>query len=104
MRASGLESITPRKSVFLIRTRTLAVTPSGSRGLDFADVTTICHDYTVNGIENMLMHAGKPFRFIYTSGVLIERDQSKALTILGDYRHMRVCSIHIYPLLPNLLG
>jgi hypothetical protein len=34
-----------------------------------------------------------PFRFVYISGAAIERDQSKSLWYLGNYRRMRV-SIH----------
>jgi hypothetical protein len=33
----------------------------------------------------------KPFRFVYTSGVTIERDQTKSLPFLAEYRLMRVC-------------
>lgn len=70
--------------------RALAVTPSQSKDMDFAEVTTICYDYTVNGLAEMTAHARKPFRFIYTSGVTVERDQSKtALPFLSEYRLMR---------------
>jgi hypothetical protein len=72
--------------------RSLAVTPSQSRSMDFAQVTTICHDYTINGIQNMIKAANKPFRFVYVSGILAERDQSKILPSLGEYRHLRVSS------------
>ena len=68
------------------------MTPSQSRSMDFAQVTTICHDYTINGIQNMIKAANKPFRFVYVSGVLTERDQSKVLPSLGEYRHLRVSS------------
>ncbi|KAI4235191.1 MAG: hypothetical protein LQ349_003319 [Xanthoria aureola] len=67
----------------------LAVTPSQSKDMDFADVTTICYDYTINGLTNMAAHASKPFRFIYTSGVTVERDQEKTLPFLSEYRLMR---------------
>ncbi|PQE21333.1 hypothetical protein CJF32_00006475 [Rutstroemia sp. NJR-2017a WRK4] len=67
---------------------TLAITPSKAEDMDFAEVTKVNYDYTINGLQNMLAVAYKPFRFIYTSGALIERDQNKTLTILGDYRHM----------------
>ncbi|KUJ07722.1 NAD(P)-binding protein [Mollisia scopiformis] len=67
----------------------LAVTPSKSREMDFAYVTKICSDYTINGLKNMAAVANKPFRFVYVSGVTIERDQSKSLTFLADYRLMR---------------
>ena len=71
--------------------------------MDFADVTTICSDYTINGLVNMAALANKPFRFIYTSGVMIERDQDKSLPFLSDYRHMRVgIFLPPYPLLGAL--
>ncbi|KAJ8063297.1 hypothetical protein OCU04_008527 [Sclerotinia nivalis] len=68
---------------------TLAITPSRSKAMEFAEVTKVCYEYTVNGITNMAAVANTPFRFIYTSGALIERDQSKSLTFMADYRHMR---------------
>lgn len=69
--------------------RTLAVTPSRSREMDFSDVTRICYDYTIDGLRNMAAIANKPFRFVYTSGVMVERDQSKSLPAMGDYFLMR---------------
>lgn len=72
------------------RYRVLAVTPTKSDGMSFADVTTICSDYTINGLTNMASLAHKPFRFVYTSGYTIERDQTKTLSFLSDYRLMRV--------------
>jgi hypothetical protein len=38
----------------------------------------------------MAQVANQPFRFVYTSGVTVERDQSKTLSFLSDYRLMRV--------------
>ncbi|KAL9615622.1 MAG: hypothetical protein Q9204_008726 [Flavoplaca sp. TL-2023a] len=67
----------------------LAVTPSQSKDMEFSDVTAICYDYTMNGLTNMAAHASKPFRFIYTSGVTVERDQEKTLPFLSKYRLMR---------------
>ncbi|KAF2792574.1 NAD(P)-binding protein [Melanomma pulvis-pyrius CBS 109.77] len=67
----------------------LAVTPSKSHGMDFADVTKICSDYTITGLHNMAAVANDPFRFVYASGVTIERDQSKSLAFLAEYRLMR---------------
>ena len=69
--------------------------------MDFADVSKICYDYTINGIANMAALANKPFRFVYTSGVLIERDQNKFLPFLSDYRRLRVRfpSIVLFPIL-----
>jgi len=70
--------------------RALAVTPSKSHGMDFADVTKICSEYTITGLHNMAAVANDPFRFVYTSGVTVERDQSKSLPFLAEYRLMRV--------------
>ncbi|KAL8988223.1 MAG: hypothetical protein Q9169_008592, partial [Polycauliona sp. 2 TL-2023] len=63
---------------------TLAVTPSQSKDMELADVTTICYDYTINGLTSMAARASKPFRFIYTSGVLAEPDQEKTLSFLPE--------------------
>lgn len=38
----------------------------------------------------MFAVANKPFRFVYTSGIAVERDQTKSLESMGDYRLMRV--------------
>ena len=67
--------------------------------MDFTEVTTVCYDYTVNGLVNMASVANNPFRFIYTSGVTIERDQEKSLPFLSDYHLMHVCN-PFYPYLP----
>lgn len=83
-------SISTRQFCLQLLARSLAVTPSQSRSMDFAEVATICHDYTINGIRNMIKVANKPFRFVYVSGVLVERDQNKVLPNMGDYLHMRV--------------
>ena len=69
--------------------------------MDFTEVTTICYDYTINGLANMAPLANKPFRFVYTSGVTIERDQEKSLPFLSDYRLMRVCNLFCPYLLPS---
>jgi hypothetical protein len=74
------------------------VTPSRSREMDFAEVTKICYDYSINGLTNMAAAANRPFRFVYTSGVLVERDQTKTFPIMGDYRLMRVSYLPFQPL------
>ncbi|TVY82925.1 hypothetical protein LSUE1_G002265 [Lachnellula suecica] len=68
---------------------TLAVTPSKSKDMDFTEVTKIFSDYTLTGLKNMAALANQPFRFIYTSGITIERDQTAELPILAEYRLMR---------------
>jgi hypothetical protein len=69
--------------------------------MDPAEVTKICYDYTLNGLEEMARVANTntntPFRFVYTSGVAAERDQTKTLELLGDYRLMRVSNKHFLP-------
>jgi hypothetical protein len=77
-------------SPHLSNCRNVAVTPSKSKSMEFSQVTEICFDYTVNGLTSMAAVANKPFRFVYTSGVTVERDQSKSLAYLSDYRLMRV--------------
>ncbi|KAF1963215.1 NAD(P)-binding protein [Byssothecium circinans] len=67
----------------------LAVTPTKSKDMNFAEVTKVCFDYTINGLESMASVANKPFRFVYASGVTVERDQTKVLPFLADYRLMR---------------
>ncbi|KAJ9396055.1 hypothetical protein DTO282F9_7030 [Paecilomyces variotii] len=73
----------------------LAVTPSKSKTMLWEEVRKICYDYTVKGLETIAQlprdtSAGKPLRFIYTSGAMSERDQSsKKPWLLGDYRLMR---------------
>ncbi|KAF2648908.1 NAD(P)-binding protein [Lophiostoma macrostomum CBS 122681] len=70
----------------------LAITPTKSMNMDFSEVTKVCHGYTLNGIRNMTGVVNEPFRFIYTSGIAVERDQSKNIHTqpLAEYRHMRV--------------
>lgn len=55
-------------------------------------MTKICSGYTGNGLQNIAILANNPFRFIYTSSVTVERDQSKYLPFLADYRLMHVCA------------
>lgn len=40
----------------------------------------------------MIKVSNKPFRFVYVSGLLAERDQSKILPTMGEYFHLRVSS------------
>ncbi|KAJ9194607.1 hypothetical protein DTO166G4_4313 [Paecilomyces variotii] len=72
----------------------LAVTPSKSKTMPWEEVRKICYDYTVKGLETIAqlprdISAGKPLRFIYTSGAMSERDQSNKPWLLGDYCLMR---------------
>lgn len=66
--------------------------------MPFSEARKICLDYTVTGIETISPIASKPFRFLYTSGVAAERDQTKKPWLLGDYSLMRV-SVHHSPII-----
>lgn len=61
---------------------------------DYADqeaVRKITQDYTMEGLK--AMHEAKtkkPFRFLYVSGSLSQRDQSQAPLLWSEYRLMRV--------------
>lgn len=83
-------------ALLLMYNRLIAVTPSKVKTMPSA--RKVCLDYTVKGIEAMAQlprdSAGKPLRFIYTSGAKAQRDQSQKPWILGDYTLMRV---GIYP-------
>ncbi|KAF2203961.1 hypothetical protein GQ43DRAFT_447033 [Delitschia confertaspora ATCC 74209] len=59
------------------------------KDMDPAEVSKICFDYTINGLHTMTALAINPFRFVYTSGVATERDQTKALQVMGD--HLLMC-------------
>ncbi|KAI9699565.1 MAG: hypothetical protein M1820_007063 [Bogoriella megaspora] len=68
----------------------LAVAPSESKEMPFEDVTRVCSEYTLHALSSIAATANVPFRFIYASGVFVERDQSKTnLPFLEDYMLMR---------------
>jgi hypothetical protein len=74
--------------------RLIAVTPSQLKKMPWEETRKICFDYTMKGLETISQlprdSAGKPFRFLYTSGANSERDPSKKPWVLGDYSLMRV--------------
>jgi len=74
----------------------LAITPSKVKGLTSDEVRKFCLNYVVAGIREISSAANKPFRFIYTSGAMSERDQTRHLWLIPEYRLMRVC-IHSQP-------
>jgi nucleoside-diphosphate-sugar epimerase len=47
-------------------------------------------DYTLAAVRVLQEIGQKPFRFIYCSGAAAERDQTKPLWIMQDYRRIRV--------------
>ena len=78
-------------------TRTVAITPSKSRGFDFDEVRRVCQFNTIAGLQAMIeartqgsSHDGDPFRFIYMSGAASERDQTKTPYWMSQYCLMRV--------------
>lgn len=74
--------------------RLIGVTPSNLRTMPWDEVRKICVDYTQTGLDSMAQlprdSAGRPLRFIYTSGAKSERDPSKKPWVLGDYCLLRV--------------
>ncbi len=78
--------------------RNLAITPSKARGMSTEELKKVCHDYTINGLDCMAAVANldHPFRFIYTSGAMTERDQDRqGLWLIPEYRKMRVSLVNI---------
>lgn len=49
-------------------------------------------DYTMAAVKSLqsTMKEGQHFRFVYVSGSLVERDQSRTIWLMGDMRRMRV--------------
>lgn len=72
---------------------TVAITPSKSRGLDFAEVRRVCQEYTLAGLSAMFEAQGEsgaaPFRFLYMGGAASERDQSKTPRMMPQYCLLR---------------
>lgn len=98
MRASGKTDIPTASNLYLATDllisysrRTVAITPSKSRGIAFEEVKRICQDYALTGLRAM-HEAGvnRPFRFIYMSGRAAERDPTKTPPFMPEYSLMRV--------------
>lgn len=47
-------------------------------------------DYTLTAARLFQEKCQKPFRFIYCSGAAVERDQTKPLWFMQEYRRIRV--------------
>ncbi|KAK9785073.1 hypothetical protein SCARD494_12327 [Seiridium cardinale] len=69
---------------------TVAITPGKSRQFPFDEVKRVCQESTLAGMKAM-HEAGlnQPFRFIYLSGAMAERDQTKRPLYMADYTLMR---------------
>ncbi|KAK6063277.1 hypothetical protein SCUP515_12563 [Seiridium cupressi] len=69
---------------------TVAITPGKSRQFPFDEVKRVCQESTLAGMKAM-HEAGlnQPFRFIYLSGAMAERDQTKRPLYMADYSLMR---------------
>ncbi|KAH8678206.1 hypothetical protein BX600DRAFT_451685 [Xylariales sp. PMI_506] len=69
---------------------TVAITPSKSKAYQFSEVKRVCQESTILGLKAMQeAEPGKPFRFLYVSGVAAERDQTKKPMLMGEYSLMR---------------
>src|ERR1700761_770401 len=77
--------------------RTVAITPTKSRSMDFEIVRRVCHDYTLVGLRAMVearKETTTPFRFLYMSGSAAERDPTKTPRFMPQYSSMRVSNMH----------
>jgi hypothetical protein len=72
--------------------RTVAITPGKALGYKFDEVRRVCQTSTMEAIR-AIFAAGpaKPFRIMYMSGEIIERDLAKRPWVQGQYGDMRVC-------------
>ncbi|KAF2442989.1 hypothetical protein P171DRAFT_416292 [Karstenula rhodostoma CBS 690.94] len=69
---------------------TIAITPSKSSNYAWEEVVRVCQTSTLVGLRAMHEAGlGKPFRFIYMSGIAAERDQSKTPSFKPKYSSMR---------------
>ncbi|KAK7187940.1 hypothetical protein PSPO01_06142 [Paraphaeosphaeria sporulosa] len=69
---------------------TIAITPSKSSNYFWEEVVRVCQTSTMVGLRTMHEAGmGKPFRFIYMSGIAGERDQTKTPSFKPKYSLMR---------------
>ncbi|KAF8311140.1 hypothetical protein DL93DRAFT_2061351 [Clavulina sp. PMI_390] len=70
---------------------TVAITPSKSLTYEWNEIVRVCQTSPLVGIQAMY-EAGPsiPFRFLYMSGFIVERDQSKPPPVMAKYLLMRV--------------
>jgi hypothetical protein len=58
---------------------------------DFAEVKRVCQESTLIGMKTIYEAGpGKPFRFLYVSGMAAERDQTKKPRLMAEYSLLRV--------------
>jgi hypothetical protein len=70
--------------------RTIGLTPSASS--DLVLIERVCLEYPLRSVHNMTKaRQGQPFRFVYVSGRLAQRDQSKRPFYKPDWALIRVC-------------
>ncbi|KFA66239.1 hypothetical protein S40285_05115 [Stachybotrys chlorohalonatus IBT 40285] len=72
--------------------RTVAITPTKARSYDFEKVRHVCQTCALAGLQAVAESSpSKPLRFVYMSGSVAERDQTKQASLWGaDYLLMRV--------------
>ncbi|CAG9939593.1 unnamed protein product [Clonostachys rosea f. rosea IK726] len=69
---------------------TVAITPSKASRYDFEVVRNICHTSTMAFLNAFMdTKPASKFRFLYMSGLGVERDQTKRPRIYADYMLMR---------------
>lgn len=80
------------------RSRTIAVTPSKAKGMASEDVTRVCQTYAVDGLRVLSESSpARPLRYVYLSGMLAERDQTKRPVFAAEYCLMRASFIPHQP-------
>ncbi|KAF8313607.1 hypothetical protein DL93DRAFT_2058802 [Clavulina sp. PMI_390] len=69
----------------------VAIVPSKSKNFPFEEVVRVCQTSTLAGLRAMVeSQPTKPFRFMYVSGIAVERDQTKTPPFFPEYLLMRV--------------
>ena len=68
------------------------MTPGNASSMGNEKTRKISVDYTVSAMKCLLTQAGsdQKGRFVYCSGALAERDQTKSLWFSSDFRKVRV--------------
>lgn len=65
------------------------------------DVARVCQTYAVDGLRILSESSpARPLRYVYLSGMLAERDQTKRPLFAAEYCLMRESSIHHHPDVP----